>query len=226
MRNPWGSWACTVIGLSAVTAPNAMASDFNATIVPAKAPVAPGTGITRRPETKPAAGHPAFTILAMPDALEPSVGAGKQAPSYDLRVAVAYQGNRLTPIKQSLRVRGTGMKDAYLHGTSGLRMSVGSSYHMQYRASDYGPGAAAGSKALMRLPVGAVNLRDGYESYAPVAMAGYDTYVSDRMKVGVEGGMMVGRSTAMYADETIPRGSDESHAGHNPVADLVMSYAF
>lgn len=226
MRRPFGPWAWTVIGLSAAAAPNAMASDFNATIVPARAAPAPGTGLAPRPQTKPLTARPAFTILPMPAAFEPDLGASKPGPAYDLRVAAAYQDNRLSPITQNLRVRGTGMRDAYLHGTSGLRMSVGSSYHMQYRASDYGPGAAAGSKALMRLPIGAVNLRDGYESYAPVAMAGYDTNVSDRMKIGVEGGMMVGRSTAMYADETMPHGSDESHVGHNPVADVVMSYAF
>lgn len=155
----------------------------------------------------------------------PETGA-HAAVSYDLRVARGYQANAVTTLKQNLRARGTGMKDAYAHGDRGLRVSVGSSYHMRYRASDVGPGAAAGRAALMRLPVGAVNLRDGYESYAPVAMVGYDAAVSDRMKIGVEGGMMVGRSTAMYADETVPGLRDDSHSARNPVADLVMTYAF
>lgn len=146
--------------------------------------------------------------------------------SYDLRLRRGYQSNAVTTLKQNLRARGTGMKDAYAHGDHGLRLSVGSSYHMRYRASDVGPGAAAGTAALMRVPVGAVNLRDGYESTAPVAMVGYDAAVGDRMKVGIEGGMMVGRSTAMYADETIPGIREESHAARNPVADLVMTYAF
>lgn len=148
------------------------------------------------------------------------------AVSYDLRLARGYQANAVTTLKQTLHARGTGMKDAYAHGDHGLRLSVGSSYHMRYRASDVGPGAEAGRAALMRLPVGAVNLRDGYESYAPVAMVGYDAAVSDRMKIGVEGGMMVGRSTAMYADETVPGLREESHSARNPVADLVMTYAF
>jgi hypothetical protein len=148
------------------------------------------------------------------------------AVSYDLRLARGYQSNVVTTLKQNLRARGTGMRDAYAHGDHGLRLSVGSSYHMRYRASDVGPGAAAGTAALMRLPVGAVNLRDGYENYAPVAMVGYDAAVSDRMKIGVEGGMMIGRSTAMYADETVPGIREESHTARNPVADLVMTYAF
>ncbi|WP_242137547.1 hypothetical protein [Sphingomonas sp. TREG-RG-20F-R18-01] len=145
---------------------------------------------------------------------------------YDLRLAQSDAPNKLARIKRNLQLRGTGMRDAYLHGDHGLRMSVGSSYHMQYRAAEQGPGAAAGSGALMRLPVGAVNLRNGYEGYAPVAMAGYDTFVSDRMKVGIEGGMMIGRSTAMYADETVPGTGDGSRVGRNPVADVVMTYAF
>lgn len=148
------------------------------------------------------------------------------ATSYDLRLARGYQSNAVARLKQNLRARGTGMKDAYAHGDSGLRVSVGSSYHMRYRPSNVGPGAAAGTAALMRVPLGAVNLRDGYENYAPVAMVGYDTAIGDRMKVGIEGGMMVGRSTAMYADETVPGLREESHAARNPVADLVMTYAF
>uniref|UniRef100_UPI0035CBA457 hypothetical protein n=1 Tax=uncultured Sphingomonas sp. TaxID=158754 RepID=UPI0035CBA457 len=165
-------------------------------------------------------------IAMTPSSLTAGFAAARQAPSYDLRLARAYETNRLAPIKQSLRARGTGMKDAYLHGSSGARLSVGSSYHMQYRASEIGPGAAAGSAALMRMPVGTVNLRDGFESYAPVAMVGYDTYVGDRLKLGVEGGMMVGRSTAMYADDTLPDRPGVRPGGQNPVADVVMTYAF
>ena len=181
-----------------------------------------------------------FQVLTMPPpssigASPPSMSLAREASPvaetndpevyYDLRLARSATPDKLATIKNNLRQRGTGMRDAYLHGDHGLRMSVGNSYHMQYRGSDLGVGAT-GSGPTMRRPLGAVNLRDGYEGYAPVAMAGYDTFVTDRMKIGVEGGMMIGRSTAMYADETVPGTGDGSRVARNPVADLVMTYAF
>lgn len=205
-----------MILLSGLAPACAAAADFESHIVSLEDPAT-------APDPAGSHGKTALALLAT----SPHAETGAQAAvSYDLRLARGYQANAVTTLKQNLRARGTGMKDAYAHGDHGLRVSVGSSYHMLYRASDVGPGAAAGRAALMRLPVGAVNLRDGYESYAPVAMLGYDAAVSDRMKVGIEGGMMVGRSTAMYADETVPGLREESHSARNPVADLVMTYAF
>lgn len=180
-----------------------------------------------------------FRILRMP----PSVSSGASAVAthpadapdlqaqtperyYDLSLAQTVEPGKLDTIKHNLRQRGTGMNDAYLHGDHGLRMSVGSSYHMQYRTAPDGPGAFGGTGTTMRRPAGAVNLRDGYEGYAPVAMVGYDAFVSDRMKIGVEGGMMIGRSTAMYADETVPGTGNDDRLARNPVADVVMTYAF
>ena len=222
MRGPRTILVCGAIGLSSAAATPAVAEDFEISAATPAAP-APARIIPLASRKRPLA-DARFTFVSTLPADEPGVRRG--AASYDLRLAPKYDISRLMQIKQSLRHRGTGMRDAYLHGASGLRASVGSSYHVQYRASGTGPGRAAGSAALMRLPVGAVNLRDGYESYAPVAMVGYDAYVSDRMKIGVEGGMMVGRSTAMYADETVPGVIDTSHVARNPVADVVMTYAF
>lgn len=207
---------CVTILLSGLAPGVANAADFESHIVSLEDPASAVDPIVPR-------GTTASALVS----LSPHIETGAQpAVSYDLRLARGYRSNAVTTLKQNLRARGTGMKDAYAHGDRGLRVSVGSSYHMRYRASDVGPGAAAGRAALMRLPVGAVNLRDGYESYAPVAMLGYDAALSDRMKIGVEGGMMVGRSTAMYADETVPGLRDDSHSARNPVADLVMTYAF
>lgn len=207
--------SCVGIVLAGLTPGWAAAADFESHIVSLEAPAAHAESL------------PDGTAARGPVALSPGGAAdANPAVSYDLRLARGYRSNVVSTFKQNLRARGTGMKDAYAHGDSGLRVSVGSSYHMRYRASNVGPGAAAGSAALMRLPVGAVNLRDGYENTAPVAMVGYDTIVNDRMKVGIEGGMMAGRSTAMYADETVPGLREESHSARNPVADLVMTYAF
>lgn len=207
---------CVTILLSGAAPGVASAADFESHIVSLEDPAS-----TQDPAA--VRGTTAHALVSM----SPHTETGDQpAVSYDLRLARGYQANAVTTLKQNLRARGTGMKDAYAHGDRGLRVSVGSSYHMRYRASDVGPGAAAGTDALMRLPVGAVNLREGYENYAPVAMLGYDAAVSERMKVGIEGGMMVGRSTAMYADETVPGLREESHSARNPVADLVMTYAF
>ncbi|WP_010183950.1 hypothetical protein [Sphingomonas sp. PAMC 26605] len=211
---------CGAILLAGLTPGYAGAANYEPHVVSLEDPVTNAAPPARSAAVPGAAG-------ASVAALSASTQAGSDpAASYDLRLARRYQSNAVTTLKQNLRARGTGMKDAYAHGDHGLRVSVGSSYHMRYRASDVGPGAAAGTAALMRLPVGAVNLRDGYENYAPVAMVGYDAAVSERMKVGIEGGMMVGRSTAMYADETVPGIREESHTARNPVADLVMTYAF
>ncbi|MGY2735330.1 hypothetical protein [Sphingomonas sp. UYP23] len=216
MRRKCLQSCCVTILLSGAAPGVADAADFESRIVSLEDPAT---------SQDPAVPH-GTTARALVSVLPHAETGAQPAVSYDLRVARGYQANAVTALKQNLRARGTGMTDAYAHGDHGLRVSVGSSYHMRYRASDAGPGAAAGRAALMRLPVGAVNLRDGYESYAPVAMLGYDAAVSERMKIGVEGGMMVGRSTAMYADETLPGMRDDSHSARNPVADLVMTYAF
>ena len=132
----------------------------------------------------------------------------------------------LDPIKRRLRFRGSGIVDVYRRDNHGFRLSGGGRYHMQYSPPDYGPGAASGTTALMRVPQGAVNLLDGYEWYAPVAMAGYDRFIADRLKVGVEGGMMFGRATGLYGTTTLPDGSADSRTTRNPVGDVVMTYTF
>jgi len=161
------------------------------------------------------------TVLTDP-ASETALGHMPRPAPYDLRHMYREDGSLGTSLKRRLRSRGTGMRDAYMDGDSGLRLSVGNSYHMTYRATS----RMAGSRAAARRGSSAVNLRDGYEGYAPVALAGYDRFVSDRMKVGVEGGMMVGRSTAMYADESMPGAGSAERTARNPVADVVMTYAF
>lgn len=161
------------------------------------------------------------TVLTDP-AGETALGHMPRLAPYDLHHMHREDGSLGTSLKRRLRARGTGMRDAYMDGDSGLRLSVGNSYHMTYRATS----RMAGSRAAARRGSSAVNLRDGYEGYAPVALAGYDRFVSDRMKVGLEGGMMVGRSTAMYADESMPGAGSAERTARNPVADVVMTYAF
>jgi hypothetical protein len=153
---------------------------------------------------------------------ETALGHDAARPPYDLRLVQRDDDSLKTTLKRRFRARGTGMRDAYVDGDSGLRMSIGNRYHMTYRATSRMPG----SRGAARRGSNVVNLRDGFEGYAPVALAGYDRFVSDRMKIGVEGGMMIGRSTAMYADETMPGAGSTDRTARNPVADVVMTYAF
>jgi len=204
-----------------------------------------GLGLALTASAAVAAPSPRFrpVVLAMPEApgsatpldgtsgtraalLDPAgetaLGHDPRPPSYDLRLAQRDDGGVRASLKRRFRARDTGIRDAYVAGESGLRVSIGNSYHMGYA----GTSRVAGSRPAARRGSSAVNLRDGYEGYAPVAMAGYDRFVSDRMKIGVEGGMMIGRSAAMYADETMPGAGSTERTARNPVADVVMTYAF
>jgi hypothetical protein len=161
------------------------------------------------------------TALANP-ADQTALGHDPRQAFYDLRLAQRNDGSLGTTLKRRFRARGTGIRDAYVDGDSGLRMSIGNSYHMSYRATT----RTQSARASARRRSSAVNLRDGFEGYAPVALAGYDRFVSGRLKIGVEGGMMIGHSTAMYADESMPGAGSTERTSRNPVADVVMTYAF
>lgn len=183
---------------------------FKAIVLPMQAE-APAEGI----------GPSVRSVVLAGGAGETVVGHEAARLPYDLRLAQRDDDSLKTTLKRRFRARGTGMRDAYVDGDSGLRLSIGNSYHMAYRATSRMPGSRAARRGS-----NVVNLRDGFEGYAPVALAGYDRFVSDRMKIGVEGGMMIGRSTAMYADETMPGAGSAERTARNPVADVVMTYAF
>lgn len=224
MRRPsvWYVGLGFVLTSSAAVAAPAPAPRFKPIVLPMPddAPVE-GSGSSITTAATPGRTGAMRTVLTDP-ASGTALGHTPRRAPYDLRHE-QREDDRLGPsLKRRLRARGTGMRDAYMEGDSGLRLSVGNSYHMTYRATS----RMAGSRAAARRGSSAVNLRDGYEGYAPVALAGYDRFVSDRMKVGVEGGMMVGRSTAMYADETMPGAGSAERTARNPVADVVMTYAF
>ncbi|WP_010164639.1 hypothetical protein [Sphingomonas sp. PAMC 26617] len=222
MRGPSIWYVGLGFALTSTTVGAAPAPRFKAVVLPMQAePSVEGIGSPMEAATMPVRPGAMRTVLTDP-ARETALGHQPRQVPYDLRVAKRDDGSLGTSLKRRLRPRGSGTRDAYLDGDSGLRVSVGSSYHMSYRATS----RMAGSRMAARRGSSAVNLRDGYEGYAPVALAGYDRFVSDRMKIGVEGGMMVGRSTAMYADETMPGAGSAERTARNPVADVVMTYAF
>lgn len=222
MRGPsvWYVGLGFALTSSAVLA--APAPRFKAIVLPMQAE-APTSGLgASSGSAATSGGDDALHAALLDPTRETAMGHDPRPTSYDLRLARQDDASLGSSLKRRFRTRGTGIRDAYVEGDSGLRVSIGNSYHMNYRATTRTPG----SRAAVRRGSSAVNLRDGYEAYAPVAMAGYDRFVSDRMKVGVEGGMMIGRSTAMYADETMPGAGSAERTARNPVADVVMTYAF
>lgn len=219
MRKAWGRWGGIVIGMSGAVAPAAHAREFPFTVVPVAAAVAPGS-----------VGAPivASNVLLIPagPVLTPRPTSHASNRALAMQAFDASHTGVFASIRSGMRSRGSSMTDVYVHGTYGFHLSAGSSYRVDYTAPDYGPSAPAGTAALMKLPLGAVQLRDGYESYAPVAMVGYDRPLTNRLRLGIEGGAMRGRAAAIYPVESMPTAIPPDRAGINPVGDLVMTYLF
>ncbi len=235
MRKAWGRWTGIVIGMSGIAVQPLHARAFPYIVLPGATAGATGAvgsvaGLTDIVLPRPTPPRPtvASNVLFIPSEPLKSPKAEPRLSNRALAIP-AFDASRtgmFASIKDGVRSRGSSMTDVYLHGTYGFHLSAGSSYRVDYVAPDYGPGAAAGAAALMKLPFGAVQLRDGYESYAPVAMLGYDHPLTDRLRIGVEGGAMRGRAAAIYPVESMPTEIPPDRVGINPVGDLVVTYLF
>lgn len=113
---------------------------------------------------------------------------------------------------------------------SGLRMSAGTRFHAGYAQTVVAPDTRLAMRVDPWGSRGQATLGNGYRSYAPVALLGYDHQLSEHWKLGIDAGAMRGRMATIYPfDGSAGRGSGPRTGDAeriNPVMDFTLTHAF
>lgn len=120
--------------------------------------------------------------------------------------------------------------DLYPVAGSGLRLSAGTRLHAGYAQVAVSPDTRTAMRNDPWRSRGPSSLGNGYQSYAPVAMVGYDRRLTERWRLGVDAGAMRGRMASIYPfDGSVGHGSGPGVDGAdqvNPMMDLTVACAF
>lgn len=125
---------------------------------------------------------------------------------------------------------GRDIADFYPWQGVGLHLSGGTRFNVGYDPSTFSPDTRIALTFDPRRPSGAIALRDGFERFAPIAMAGYSHRIGPRVVAGFDVGAMLGRAVSLYPFIERPIASTgpmrDSRGIINPVADVTLACAF
>lgn len=146
-------------------------------------------------------------------------------------VVVPIRDQAVTWLRVRTKVRGErAIADFFPMTGSGVRLSAGTRLRAGYSTTSVAPDTRLALRVDPWQFRGPTTLGNGFQSFAPVALAGYDQAVAEHWRLGVDVGAMRGRMVGVYPfDGSAGRASGPRIEGAdsiNPVADVTLVYAF